>query len=37
MAVQLQTRPRFAPAEPDLRDTIVEARALEKTYDTGKV
>ena len=37
MAVQLQTRPRSAPAEPDFRDTIVEARALEKTYDTGKV
>src|SRR6187200_649031 len=37
MAVQLESRPRSAPAEPDLRDTIVEARALEKTYDTGKV
>ena len=38
MAVAVETRPRSVSApEPELRETIVEARDLVKTYDTGKV
>jgi ABC-type lipoprotein export system ATPase subunit len=38
MAVQVETRPRPAPlAEPTPRERIVEAQAVVKTYDTGKV
>ena len=38
MAVQVESRPRPAPsAEPTLREQIVEARGVIKTYDTGKV
>jgi ABC-type lipoprotein export system ATPase subunit len=38
MAVQVETRPRPAPpAEEPRVEAIVEARDVEKTYDTGKV
>ena len=38
MAVDVATRPRPAPpAEPTIREQIVEARSVLKTYDTGKV
>ena len=38
MAVDVATRPRPAPpAEPTVREQIVEARSVLKTYDTGKV
>ena len=38
MAVDVATRPRPAPpAELTLREQIVEARSVLKTYDTGKV
>jgi hypothetical protein len=36
MAVAVETRPGLV-LEPELRETIVEARNLVKTYDTGKV
>jgi len=37
MTVQVETRPIVAPLEPELREQIVEAREVVKTYDTGKV
>ncbi|HEY7148246.1 MAG TPA: ABC transporter ATP-binding protein [Gaiellaceae bacterium] len=40
MAVDVVTRPRARPAPPDAplpRESIVEAREVVKTYDTGKV
>jgi putative ABC transport system ATP-binding protein len=38
MAARIEARPRPAPtAEPTLREQIVEAREVIKTYDTGKV
>lgn len=37
MAVRVEPRPTAALPEPDLRETIVEARGVVKTYDTGKV
>jgi putative ABC transport system ATP-binding protein len=37
MSVQVEARPRVAPPEPEAREAIVEARKVEKTYDTGKV
>ena len=40
MAVDVSTRPEMKPAairEPALRESIVEAREVVKTYDTGKV
>ena len=38
MTVLVEERPTAAPrAEAELRETIVEARGVEKTYDTGAV